>query len=293
MRSQKFEIINAHLPRSELASAIATLFVPSHLIITKHNSERFWPNGVPRISRALAEFVEESACATICITRAVLEFLIKNQESDGESCFVVHYGIKQENERIEVRRNYSQNREELKIICVARLEPQKNLFRLIDLIPRLADLNPKLRIFGLGSQKSLLNKQIQERSLGNRIEICGFTDDARGEMKKSRLFILPSNYEGFGLVLLEALDEGCIVVASSIPAVTEVLGEDYPFLFRPDSVSEMELRVRQALFAESEWLSNYRSKVLKKFNLKRQFDKTDIIYRHCLNHSLGKYADFL
>jgi len=285
----KPDIVNAHLPRSEVVSAIVTRLCHGSLVVTKHNSERFWPNGFSLVSKLLSSYVEKSACATICITRAVLDHLVSVGESNNLNYFVVHYGIQCKNFEISLKDSFRNSHNELDIICLARLEPQKNLVALIDLIPRVRDLHPKIRIFGAGSQESELSTQINKKGLSREIVLCGLTNDARSEMRKSKLLLLPSNYEGFGLVLLEALDEGCIVVATRIPAIMEVLGEDYPFLFDPQSRSEMELRVRQALLAESDWYIDYRERTLHRFTLQEQFNKTEKIYRRCIQLQVGGY----
>jgi len=168
------------------------------------------------------------------------------------------------------------------IICVARLEPQKNLSILIELIPRIYDINPILEIFGDGSERDTLSFKIQKKKLEDRIKLRGVTDDICLKMRSSDILILPSLYEGLGLVLLEALDQGCLVVASRIPAIEEVLGSDYPLLFNPLSISELEERVREALNVDRSWFSLYRLEVLERFTLEEQFGKTLNVYRSCL-----------
>lgn len=281
VKRKKFDIVTAHLPRSELAAAIVSRLTNYALIVTKHNTEKFWPQGNEMVSKLLARFVDKAACMTICITKAVKDYLISKGELREENSVVIHYGIERKvKEKSDFPLPLAQ-KSSLRIICVARLEPQKNLMSLIELIPRISDLNPELRIFGVGSQREFLHSQINARALEDKIKLCGLTENPRGEMESSHLMILPSIYEGLGLVILEALDEGCLVIASRIPAVVEVLGNDYPLLFDPDSQPELELRVRQALYIESSWFSEYRGRVLKQFSLEVQFEKTSHLYNLC------------
>jgi glycosyltransferase involved in cell wall biosynthesis len=145
------------------------------------------------------------------------------------------------------------------------------------------DLNPVLEIFGVGSQEHYLSSQIERYGLSSRIKLRGLTSSPYAEFESADLMILPSAYEGFGLVLLEALNAGCPVVASRIPAVIEVLGEMYPYLFNPNSKSELEQRVRGIVLSERAWLDDYRDKTLEKFSLEKQFNKTTEIYGLCMN----------
>lgn len=282
IKRQKFDIVIAHLPRSELAAAVVSKLTKNTLIVTKHNTEKFWPRGNQLVSKFLSRFVDRAACVTICITKAVKDYLISKGELKNETSLVIHYGIKEKvKEELDFPFPLIQ-KTSLRMVCVARLEPQKNLMSLIELIPRITDLNPELRIFGVGSQKDILHSQIKARGLEDKIELCGLTENPRDEMRSSHLLILPSIYEGLGLVILEALDEGRLVIASRIPAVVEVLGINYPLLFDPYSQSELEARVRQALSIDASWFVKYRDRVLKQFSLEVQFEKTNHLYNSCI-----------
>ena len=59
----------------------------------------------------------------------------------------------------------------------------------------------------------------------------GRTDDVMSVMKQMDLFVLASNYEGFGLVLLEAIQAGIPVIAANNSAIPEVLGVNSEGLF--------------------------------------------------------------
>lgn len=282
VRKQKPDLIVAHLPRSELLAAVVSKITRIKFLVTKHNTEQFWPKGNKSISRIMANFVDRSACSTICITRAIQDFLFSIHEANFQKSTVVHYGI-QRDDRDNSRTEHTNSQSGMtNIICVARLEPQKNLSILIELIPRIYDINPILEIFGDGSERDTLSFKIQKKKLEDRIKLRGVTDDICLKMRSSDILILPSLYEGLGLVLLEALDQGCLVVASRIPAIEEVLGSDYPLLFNPLSISELEERVREALNVDRSWFSLYRLEVLERFTLEEQFGKTLNVYRSCL-----------
>jgi glycosyltransferase involved in cell wall biosynthesis len=279
---QKPDLVVAHLPRSELLAALVSKITRTKLIVTKHNTEKFWPKGNPVASRMLAKFVDRRACSTICISEAVRDFLCSAKELNSSTATVIRYGIKRRNRDSSQYWESTGQSAETKIICVARLEPQKNLSALIELIPRIDDINPVLEIFGEGSERDSLRFQIQSKNLGNRIKLRGVSDNVRSKMRESDIMILPSLYEGLGFVLLEALEEGCLIVASRVPAIEEVLGKDYPFLFNPKSVSEFEERVRDVLTVNRSWFSQYSLEVLERFSLEEQVSKTLNVYRACL-----------
>jgi glycosyltransferase involved in cell wall biosynthesis len=60
------------------------------------------------------------------------------------------------------------------------------------------------------------------------------------------IFILASKYEGFGLVLLEALVIGMRVIASRNSSIPEVLGQEYEFLFETGHVDQLSTLIDKA-----------------------------------------------
>lgn len=73
----------------------------------------------------------------------------------------------------------------------------------------------KLRIAGTGSEKSLnfLKKLAERNNVSDQVEFMGFRNDVVELYKESEIFVLSSRYEGFGLVLIEAMSQGCACVA--------------------------------------------------------------------------------
>jgi glycosyltransferase involved in cell wall biosynthesis len=98
------------------------------------------------------------------------------------------------------------------------------------------------------------------------------------------VFCLTSKYEGFGLVLLEAMQSELPIIAANNSAISEVLGHGYPYLFTTsdtaDLLEKMELltseRHRKDAIA-------YLQERLKKFSPFVMATKIDSIYMECLN----------
>lgn len=72
-----------------------------------------------------------------------------------------------------------------------------------------------LKIGGTGSEKSqdFLKQLCKENDVENSVEFLGFRNDIDDLYKKAEIFVLSSRYEGFGLVLIEAMSQGCACVA--------------------------------------------------------------------------------
>lgn len=109
------------------------------------------------------------------------------------------------------------------LIFVGRLIREKNVGMLIDAFRILVSETPslKLMIVGDGPERNEIQAQIEKLSLGGNIIMTGFIEeqgDVIALMKSSKVFVLPSIREGFGIAALEALGCGLPVVTISHPA---------------------------------------------------------------------------
>ena len=73
----------------------------------------------------------------------------------------------------------------------------------------------KVVIVGGGDQDSIsyLDSLCESNSVGTSVEFTGFSKDVKSFYEKAEIFVLSSRHEGFGLVLVEAMSQGCACVA--------------------------------------------------------------------------------
>lgn len=103
------------------------------------------------------------------------------------------------------------------VISIGRLEKQKDFITLIKAYSRIMDKFPawKLKIFGVGEMKEQLQLYIERVGAKNKILLCGHTHVPFYELKKSKIFVLSTHYEGFPNVLCEAMEAGLICISSN------------------------------------------------------------------------------
>ena len=93
------------------------------------------------------------------------------------------------------------------------------------------------------------------------------------------LFLLSSKYEGFGLVLLEAMAVNTPIIAAGNPAVLEVLGEEYPGLFIPgDENSLYDQMIKSSSIEYRTSLVFAAQNRLKLFKSSLMYEKTNSLY---------------
>lgn len=109
--------------------------------------------------------------------------------------------------------------QERRIVTVGRLVSEKNFTSLIRAFAAVARKHPDwmLDIYGEGSEKAALQQQIKQTDMENNICLRGYTNNVREKMLHASGFVLSSLYEGFGLVLVEAMSCGLPVVSYACP----------------------------------------------------------------------------
>jgi glycosyltransferase involved in cell wall biosynthesis len=246
-------ILHCHLPRAELIGSIAKK--RNALILSKHNSEPFFP-GAPRfISRFLARFVSKQASACIAISNAVRDYLIDNDETiQSLQIDVIPYGFDQDFKLDpEVRRTLLiQLPQGSPIIgAVGRLAPQKDYPTLLQAFSVFLVNFPtaQLIILGSGPDYERLLKLTEMLKIRQNVKFIGNSNQVSEWMSLFDFFVLPSRYEGFGLVLLEAMQSGTPIIAANNSAIPEVLGEDYFGLFQTSDIDSLSLQLYDFSFA--------------------------------------------
>ena len=110
------------------------------------------------------------------------------------------------------------------ILAAGRLIRQKGFDLLIEAFRQLGDRDARLMIAGSGPEEEALRRQIAAAGLADRVRLAGYAPDIRPLLDEARLFVLPSRFEGYGAVIVEALGAGRPVIATaSTPAVEDVL----------------------------------------------------------------------
>ena len=123
------------------------------------------------------------------------------------------------------------DKNKLNIICVGRIaNGHKGYDRLVDVVKRLDDEGlfdeAILRIIGSGPDYDVLFKQIQDYGLDKKVLLMGRVNNPYKYFKNQDLFILPSRYEAFGLVIVEALSLGVPVLVTKNDATGKIVDND-------------------------------------------------------------------
>jgi len=278
--------IHAHLPKSELLAAIAVS--NKHFIFSRHNAEPFWPGSPKIISNLLSKFVCKRAAKGIAISNAVKNYLMERGEiPQNYSIDVVYYGFQKETslnpKGLEIiTKLFTEKNSNYKIGTIARLVPQKDYSTLLNSFSAVLKNKPKvdLYIVGDGYLHKELNGLANKLGIDKNVYWLGKTQFVNEFLSSIDLFVLSSKYEGFGLVLLEAMISKKPIIAANNSAIPEVLGKSYEGLFPTGDVNALASKIN-SLITDSNYsnhLVKYLSDRIKIFDPIEMSKKVNHIY---------------
>lgn len=114
----------------------------------------------------------------------------------------------------------------IKLGCIARLSEQKGLTYLLDAMSLLTVKDIRLFIVGDGELRNELENKVKELDLQDSVTFLGYRKDIAECINSFDFCVLPSVFEGFGLVAIEAFMNEKTIVATDIPGLNEVVTKE-------------------------------------------------------------------
>ena len=208
--------------------------------------------------------------------------------SGKQNNHVIYYGITETS--VSPRSNLGVVSGPIQIGTVSRLVPQKNIPLLLGALKELNSQDSpefNLTIVGSGPLKTELQSLSADLGIEELVTWKGQLQDVLPFYRSLNVFVLPSDYEGFGLVLLEAMSQGIPVIARRISAIPEVMGEEHPGLV--DSVSSVDLALKiRTLTSDQDALRsclNYQAQRLLEFPIEKSQREHERLYSSFLGQA--------
>lgn len=162
------------------------------------------------------------------------------------------------------------------IILLARLMPQKRIDLMIEVWARLAKDFPDwhVKVLGDGMLKEELKQRTRELGIEESFLMPGGVKDVNAELEASDILCLTSEYEGFGIVLIEAMLKGVPVMAFEYVGVHDIIdnGSD-GFVVPFGDVDKYAYRLRELMLSE-ELRDRFRAQA---FESVKKFDKEKVM----------------
>lgn len=245
LKKNQPDIVHTHLGHADLITMISSIGLSGKYFSTMHNIyfkknrvDNFYFLTYRLFSRTFAKKFH-----FIAISTSVYNHLLYTLKIDKHKIHLLYNAIKLNKDKnchnINVNNKFN-------LLFVGRLTKQKNVELLINAIPILKTHIPNiiLNIVGEGVLKEKLAEIVSLLNINDRVRFFNFVDDPSPFFQKSDLFVLPSIFEGFGIVVLEAFNNCLPVLASDIEGPKELISDSINgFLFKSNDLDDLVYKI--------------------------------------------------
>lgn len=163
---------------------------------------------------------------------------------------------------------------------VGRLVGQKGVDLLVSALPEVRPASAVLAVVGEGPELARLQQQTRELGVEDRVRWLGKRDGVAA-MPAFDVFVLPSRYEGFAYVLLEALQAGVPVVTTSAANASAALGDGRAGVIVAPDAPSLACATSAILLDQSRRveMAAHAPRVAARFTVARMADRTLELYR--------------
>ena len=276
----KPDVVHAHLFHACLFARLVRITQPMPRLVCTAHSKAIGGTARAWLYRATDDL---SDINTNVSEEATAHFIEQKVFSKQRSCTVTN-GIDTQkfnfepNQRRKLRQKFGLTNETV-FMAVGRFNEAKDYPNLIDAFLQLKQQNNiKLYIIGDGKLRPQLESKIQGHS---NIMLLGARDDVAHLLCMSDIFVLSSAWEGFGLVVAEAMSCERVVIATDCGGVKEVLDQT-EWLVPPQNSKLLSEKMQQAVqlgtYQKQQIGQQNRERVIKHYSVERMLNQWLEIY---------------
>jgi len=248
------DIVHAHDWLVAWAGDTLRILLDAPLVATIHATERgrhggHLPPGMPAEINAVEWWLTYQAREVICCSRFMVREVLDGFELPSEKVHLVPNGVDPDLWAPPVIA--TPEREPL-VLSWGRVQYEKGFQVLVQAIARLRKRVPDVRcvIAGRGSYLAELQTQVDIEGVNDLVTLAGFVpdDELRSMLHRAGCVVIPSLYEPFGIVALEAMASGAPTVVARTGGLAEIVeGTDAGLVFEPGNPDQLAALIEETL----------------------------------------------
>ncbi len=245
---KEYDIVHVHLFPSLYWTSLATLFLKykTKLVITEHNTENRRRNSL--LFTCIDRYIYKKYDTIIAISDGVKNNLQKHLGNAYKNIVVIYNGIKTKD--FKEAKPYSKNalgipEKATVVIQVSSFTAQKDQDTLLKAIALLPE-NVHLLLVGDGPLKEEKITTATLLKINHRVHFLGHRTDIPELLKTADISVLSSNYEGFGLAIVEGMAAGNPSLGSDVSGLSQIIGNK-EMIFQKGSHIQLKNRLKKLL----------------------------------------------
>ena len=220
----------------------------------------------------------------INISRSEYESALKYKIAPKRKMCIIENGIdftkfkNNDKNRKETRKKYNIEDDEILIGVVGRLSEQKDPMTMIKAFELINEENNKTKLMyvGSGELEENVKKYAKEKSILNKVIITGWVNNVEKYIPAFDIAVLPSKWEGFGLVLIEYMACNKPIIASQVGGIKDIIkDEQNGFLVEPNNYAMLAYKIIETIKNKSinKKFIHENEKVINKYNIENVITK--------------------
>ena len=282
------DVVHSHMVHANIFARISRKFTPvPKLICTAHSN-----NEGGKLRMLAYRFTHSYSDLLTNVSSAAAENFIALGAAPKDGIRAVYNGINLKKfkhlplAKQKIRQELAISDQALLFLAVGRLNEAKDYPNLLTAFSQYVQqthshFESKLIIVGEGEQRAAIEQLIQELNLSSQVSLLGRRDDIPELMSAADYFVLSSSFEGFGLVVAEAMACETFVIATDCGGVKEVMG-GFGLICKPEDSQALAQSLVDAtkITQQEHLLNNQRALryVQENFDLDRIIEKWLAIY---------------
>lgn len=216
-------VVHSHLTWPFFYVVLAAMLLPVKLVFTEHstsNRRRQFP-----ILKHFERIFYNRYYKLFCVSKGVFKSLAAwIGEQLAEKIIIIENGGRIYD--FKPRENLSGRLPNL--ISIGSLSKKKGFETALRVVSKVRNKIASYTIVGEGAERNRLEQLVRELEIEDKVKLIGWSDDVKTYLYQADLQLIPSVWEGFGLVAVEGMSTGLPVVASDVDGLREILNVRNP-----------------------------------------------------------------
>jgi glycosyltransferase involved in cell wall biosynthesis len=280
LRAERPDLLHTHMVHADVYGSLAAHALRVPFVSTRHNDDRYLLGPFRFVDRTFMRGV----AAIIAISDAVRDFHIR-AGLPAAKLTTVHYGLDMlpTAPSVPTPDEAGIPADAPLVLAIGRLIEQKDHATLLDAFAQVRRAHPgaRLAILGWGRLERATRERVRALGLDGAVLLPGRVEPSAW-LARATVFAHTSRWEGFGIVLLEAMLAGLPIVATAVSAIPEIVIDGETGMLVPAGAAESVAAAVSALLHDAERRQALgdagRQRAEREFSVARMTDRTLAVY---------------